>query len=171
MIICPYCSAENIPGVDQCESCGQSLSDVHLEAPSSEIEQSLLNDHIRILNPKTPFAVTPDTAIGSVLKQMVEKGIGCVMVADGQIPVGIFSERDALLKLNTEAAELAEHPVSEFMTANPEMLEDSAKIAFAVQRMDLGGYRHVPIVSEDGTMKGVISVRDILRYLTERMTA
>ena len=45
-----------------------------------------------------------------------------------------------------------------------------AKIAFAVQRMDLGGYRHLPIVDREGQLSGIISVRDILEYLTERMS-
>ena len=83
-----------------------------------------------------------------------------------------YEDHDTLtvLKLNADAAELRDRPVSEFMTPNPETLQDSAKIAFAVQRMDLGGYRHVPIVSEEGNLHGIISVRDILRYLTERLT-
>lgn len=170
MIVCPFCSAENIPGVDECEECGQPLSDAHLQAPASEIEESLVKDHISELRPKKPLAVAQDAPVGSVLEQMVANRIGCVIVADGDTPVGIFSERDALLKLNTEAAALRDRPVSEFMTANPETLRDSAKIAFAVQRMDLGGYRHLPIVSEDGKMQGIISVRDILRYLTEHMS-
>ena len=40
-----------------------------------------------------------------------------------------------------------------------------AKIAFAVQRMDQGGYRHLPIVDRDEKLTGIISVRDIMRYL------
>jgi CBS domain-containing protein len=35
--------------------------------------------------------------------------------------------------------------------------------------MDLGGFRHVPIVDGDGRAVGVISARDILRYLAEKM--
>ena len=57
------------------------------------------------------------------------------------------------------------------MTTNPESLDRSAKVAFAVQRMDLGGFRHVPIVDEEKRLTGVISVRDILHYLTEKMSA
>ena len=93
------------------------------------------------------------------------------MIVDGGKPVGIFSERDALLKLNTEAVALSDRPISEFMTANPETLEGSAKIAFAVQRMDLGGYRHLPIVSSNNQLQGIISVRAILKYLTDRMAS
>ena len=100
---------------------------------------------------------------------MVERKIGCVVVADGSTPVGIFSERDALRKLNTEAPELAGHPVSEFMTPNPQTLVATAKIAYAVQRMDMGGYRHLPIVGEQAELVGIISARDILRHLTDNL--
>ena len=101
---------------------------------------------------------------------MVEHGIGCVVVADNNLPLGIFSERDALRKINTEALGLAVRPVCEFMTPKPQTLVADAKIAFAVQRMVLGGYRHLPIVGEKGELIGIISARDILRHLTDSMS-
>ena len=100
---------------------------------------------------------------------MVDGGTGCVVVVEGKRPVGVFSERDALVSLNTEASALGDHPVSGFMTAPPETLEPDAKVAFAVQRMAVGGYRHIPIVEAGGALAGIVSVRDILRYLTGKM--
>ncbi len=135
-----------------------------LEATGEPPKAVLMQNH-------GPFTVGPDATVGEVLHQMATNRIGCVMIVDGGRPVGIFSERDALMKLNTEAASLSDRPISEFMTANPETLQDSAKIAFAVQRMDVGGYRHLPIVSRDDQLQGIISVRAILNYLTDRMTS
>ena len=171
MIVCPNCSSENIEGVDLCDDCGQPLSDAHLTPPSNQVEQGLLQDRVSVLNPKSPLTVTPTTPVGEVLGLMVERRIGCIVVADGQKPVGIFSERDALRKLNARAGELNSRPVSEFMTLHPQTLVSHAKIAYAVQRMDLGGYRHLPIVDDDGTLLGIISARDIINYLTGKMTA
>ncbi len=57
------------------------------------------------------------------------------------------------------------------MTTNPKQLQSDAKVAFAVQLMDLGGVRHVPVMGPEGNAEGIVSVRDILRYLTEKMTA
>jgi CBS domain-containing protein len=57
------------------------------------------------------------------------------------------------------------------MTKNVQSLPPTAKIAFAVHRMDQGGYRHVPVIDENGKPLGVFSVRDILRYLTKKMAA
>jgi len=78
---------------------------------------------------------------------------------------GIFTERDALVKLNVRAAELRGRPVSEFMTRSVETLELSDRIAFALQKMDVGGYRHIPILHQ-GRVTGIVSVRRILDYIT-----
>lgn len=171
MIICPFCDAENIPGADECEACGQSLAELHLPEPATEVEQSLLKDRVVALVPKAPISVASDMAVRDVIKLLIEKRIGSVLVVDAEKKVvGIFSERDALMKLNTEAASLGDCPVSDFMTQNPRTLVGSAKIAFAVKEMDLGGYRHLPIVDGAANPTGIISVRDILRYLTDKMT-
>ncbi len=170
MIDCPFCGAENIPGIDDCEECGQPLSHINTGTHANNVERALIKDRVAALTPKQPCTVGPDATVGEVLHEMATNRIGCVMIVDGGQPVGIFSERDALLKLNTEAASLGDRPIAEFMTANPETLQDNAKIAFAVQRMDLGGYRHLPIVSGDNQLQGIISVRAILNYLTDRMT-
>jgi CBS domain-containing protein len=49
-------------------------------------------------------------------------------------------------------------------------LETNDRIAFALHKMNVGGYRHIPILF-DGKLAGVISIRDILRYLTDRIAA
>jgi CBS domain-containing protein len=169
MILCPYCESENIEGVDDCAECGQPLMDSHLAPPQNAAERSLLGDRISVLVPKSPITTTATTPVGDVLRMMVEHGIGCVVVVDGERPIGIFSERDALTKIGAEAADAAARPVSDFMTPNPQTLVASAKLAFAVQRMDLGGYRHLPIVGPQGELVGIISARDILRHLTDTM--
>ncbi len=171
MTLCPNCNAENIEGTDNCVDCGQPLDDTTLPPPKNEVERTLLQDHISVLAPNTPIAVDPTTPLGDVLRLMVNRNIGCVIVAEGQQPVGIFSERDALHKVNTEAKAYSDRPVSEFMTPKPETEVADAKIAFAVRRMDLGSYRHLPIVSENGDLVGTISARDILRHLTETMAS
>jgi len=170
MTICPYCDHRNIPGADVCERCAHSLTSFHPPTPTTDVERSLLRDRIRVLDPRSPIVVEPCTTVRHVLRTMVDYKIGCVLVVRDSQLLGIFSEKDALRKLNDAARELGDRPISDFMTAQPETLDLDAKIAFAVQRMDLGGYRHIPIVDESQHATGVISVRDILRYLTERMT-
>jgi CBS domain-containing protein len=169
MIPCPYCGSENIEGTDDCAECGQPLDDMHLAPPQSNLERSLLRDRISALAPKHAITAAASMPVGEVMRLMVERRIGCVVVVEFDQPVGIFSERDALRKIDPDAPDVTSRQVSEFMTPHPQMLVSDAKIAFAVQRMDMGGYRHLPIVGEQGDLVGIISARDILRHLTDNM--
>jgi signal-transduction protein with cAMP-binding, CBS, and nucleotidyltransferase domain len=169
-IVCPYCEAENIEGADECDACGEALTDLSRRIPTSSVEADLLRDRIERLWPKSPSTVRPETPVGDVLKKMVDETIGCVMVVDNAKLIGIFSERDALMKLNTDASKLLSRPISQFMTPDPVTLETNDRIAYALHKMNVGGYRHIPILFE-GNLAGVISIRDILRYLTERIAA
>lgn len=169
MSTCPLCDFKNLEGADLCEQCEQPLSDLSRRTPETAVERGLIKDRIDALTPKVPTAVTPDTPVGKVLKLMVSQSIGCVLVVENSQMVGIFTERDALYKLNTEFRKLQDEPVSSFMTEQPQSLDLRAKVVFAVQRMDLGGFRHIPIVDQDEQATGIISVRDILRYLTNKL--
>ena len=128
-----------------------------------------------MLAPRQPVVVDADTPVAEVLELLVGQSIGCVVVVggsngNGPPVVGIFSERDALVRLNADIAELGHRPVMEFMTANPETIESDAKIAFALHKMDIGGYRHLPVLTA-GKITGVISIRDILDYITANLLA
>jgi CBS domain-containing protein len=169
MMLCPFCGYENIEGVDECEHCRCSLADVELLVPATPVERDLLRDRAGSLVARAPLSVDPHTPVGRVLELMNDNSFGCVgVVQEGRL-VGIFSERDALLKLGRDVASLRHRPVSEFMTANPKSLAADAKIAFAVRHMDQGGFRHLPIVNEENVLMSVLSVRDILRYVAGRM--
>lgn len=170
MIVCPDCGHENISGTDECQQCHQSLTSLSRPRPASGIERSLSKDPIALLSPKSPLTVGPNEPVGRVLRTLVEKSIGCVIVVEDGNVTGIFSERDALMRLNVNAAQLANSPISEFMTPSPETLQMDDKIAFALHKMDLGGYRHIPILT-DGKIAGVISIRDILAYMTDKVAS
>jgi len=170
MIVCPDCGHANIVGADTCEQCQQPLVAFDTQTLASDVERSLIEDPISVLKTNPAVTVAPDTRVGDVLKLLVDYSVGCVLVVDDDQLVGVFSERDALMHLNVEAAQLADQPVSKFMTASPTTLEVTHKIAFALHRMDLGGYRHIPILT-DGKPSGILSIRNILAYLTAKAAA
>jgi CBS domain-containing protein len=165
MLVCPDCGYENIDGDEWCAKCEQPLVEMPGPRPSSEVERRILHDSIRRLVPREPLVVSPETPAGEVLRRLVERNIGCAVVVSDRQVVGIFTERDALVKLNVESAALRDRPVSEFMTRSVETLELDDRIAFALQKMDVGGYRHIPIMHQ-GRVMGIVSVRRILNYIT-----
>lgn len=171
MLVCPACGADDlIEGVDHCESCGQALTDLFIRLPASGIEADLLRDRVRALPGQSAIELESDATVGEALKAMVDRGVGCVMIVAGGKLAGIFSERDALLKLGVLGGELHDQPVVKYITPNPTVISADDKIAFALHKMDVGGYRHLPVVEGDRAVK-FISIRDILRYVTEHDTA
>jgi CBS domain-containing protein len=88
-----------------------------------------------------------------------------LVVDEAGMLVGIFSERDLLTKLPDGATPYRDLRVDQFMTPGPETVTADDTLAFALHKMDVGGYRHLPVV-RNGKPEGVISVRDMLRHIT-----
>lgn len=162
---CPVCEHENIEGSETCDECGAALTSLTDPTPDSPVESSIMSDPLTALSPAEPVTVSPDAPLHSVVSKMVELRLGCVLVVEGERLAGIFSERDVLLRVADRYDELRERPVSEFMTVDPELLPPDASIAYAINRMALGNYRHIPI-TDDCKLTGIVSVRDVLRYLS-----
>jgi CBS domain-containing protein len=98
---------------------------------------------------------------------MKEHRIGCVLVEQGGKLVGIFTERDILTKLVGTGYDPAKVLVDGVMTRDPETLTLDDPIAFAMQLMNVGGFRHVPLVDDERRPVGILSVKDIVDYLVE----
>ena len=167
MLVCPDCGADDlIEGADICEYCQQPLTDLTIRVPASSVEADLLRDRVGDMPVHPPVEVGPEITVGEALRKMVDEGIGCLLITVEGSLAGIFSERDALLRLGVDAASLHDQPLIKHMTPNPAIIHADDKIAFAMQQMDLGGYRHLPVMEGDRPVS-LISIRDILRYLTE----
>ena len=167
---CPFCKNGNYDGADVCEHCGESLEFLSQPSVSSNLETSLLRDRVAAIMDPEPVVVGPARRVRDVLDLLVDSATGCVVVVEGDRIVGVFTERDALLRLNTNAAALGDRSISDFMTPSPETVTDDAEIAFALHKMDIGGYRHLPVVCE-GKLAGVISTRAIFQYIGSHLTA
>jgi CBS domain-containing protein len=98
---------------------------------------------------------------------MHDKGIDCVLVTEGGRLVGIFTDRDAVLKVAGQA-DGGGRPIRDLMTQDPVVLRHDETIAVAINKMAVGGFRHIPIV-EDGRPTGVISARDVFHHLVDAL--
>jgi CBS domain-containing protein len=138
------------------------------EGPHKAIDARLFAEPIRSLHRRAGHvAVPPGTTIGGAARIMKEHRVGCVLVeAEGRL-LGIFTERDILTKLVGTGYDPAKVLVDGVMTRNPETLTPEDPIAFALHRMSVGGFRHLPLVDAAGRPVGILSVKDIVDYLAE----
>lgn len=164
-MICPDCGHDNIAGIDSCEACNASL--VAFDEAGSELEQVIVRHEVTVLSPAKPVMVHATMPVRGAIQEMVDRRIGCLLVQVSDELVGIFTERDVLNRISGDLDSL-DYPVSEFMTREPATIRQDDSIAYALHAMDLGGYRHMPIVDADGRPAGIISIRDILRFLCVR---
>jgi len=126
------------------------------------LDSRTIHEPLRLLNPRSPLQVPPSAPLREAVGIMREHHVGCVLVVDGDRLAGILTERDLLLKM--EGADL-DGPVSRLMTPDPETLQLDDPIVWALNRMSVGGYRHVPLVDPEGRPVGILSVKDIVHYI------
>ena len=138
------------------------------DGPEKAIDARLFGEPIKNLHRRADHvAVRPGTTIGEAARIMKEYRVGCVLVEGEGKLLGIFTERDILTKLVGTGYDPAKVQVDEVMTRDPETLTSDDPIAFAMQRMSVGGFRHVPLVDPNGRPVGILSVKDIVDYLAE----
>ena len=166
-MICPSCGHQNLPGADECARCmfGLMSLDRQLEA-HDRVEVSVMTDSVRSLRPKEPVTISASALLGDALQLMVDKEIGALLVTDEtKRLVGILTERDFLTKIVGLIGDYPHQPLKPLMTPNPETVGPEDTLALALHKMDVGGYRHLPVV-ENGKPIGIISVRDVIRHIT-----
>lgn len=164
-MICPDCQTDNIRGTDICESCGHDLRSLDVSAGEDAFTAHVLNDHLGEIGVEQPLDVSPGDPVALAIHVMQQHRIGCVLVEEGDKLVGILTERDVLLKAAGENVDLNALAVRQIMTPDPVILRDEDTIAVALHKMSVGGFRHIPLVT-NGRPPRVISIRDVFRHIS-----
>src|ERR687898_1057797 len=114
------------------------------------------------------FTVAPDTPVVAVAvaAAMVKRRLGSAVVMQGQMLVGIFTERD-VLRAAASGRDLARSPMSRWMTRDPETARPNADSEQAAEIMLGSGFRHLPVV-EGNALVGIVSLRDLLSVRVRR---
>ncbi len=138
--------------------------------PTDTVQESfsaeMLEETLELLNPGEPQWVEPQTPLSEVISGMAQRNQGCVLVAENGRLVGIFTERDVLRRV-VGKVDINAARVREVMTEDPEAVSFHDTIAVALNKMTVGGFRHVPLVDIQHRPVGVISVKDIVEFLVE----
>jgi len=137
---------------------GSSVKNNHAEAFH-------LDDPISTVKLKAPITTTGDTSVSDCLELMREERIGCLLVVEEEKLIGIFTERDIIRRIVGKNLAHSDIDVSDYMTPDPDTLTADAPLAFALNYMLVGGYRHVPIVDENNRVQACLSIKDIVKHI------
>lgn len=137
------------------------------EARQRVLDQRMIREPIRTLNPGLPITILRSASVAVAVELMRDRRIGCLLVTDGERLVGIVTERDLLIKVLGKVTDLQLITVEQVMTADPEVLRLDDAIVFALNKMSVGGFRHVPLVDDAHRPAGVVSVKNIVEYIVD----
>jgi CBS domain-containing protein len=120
-----------------------------------------------VLQPDPPLVINSTKRVADALEMMRKRGRGAVVITDlNHHIIGIFTERDYLTKVVLEPRTPEEITIVEKMTGSPRTLQTSASVAVGFGLLSEGGYRHLPLVSTEERLVGILSVRNVLTYLS-----
>lgn len=120
----------------------------------------------------TPFAsVPPDTSIADATAKLAELHVACLLVTENKKLVGVYTDRNVLDQVSLDYAKLRSEPVSSVMTDEPVFVYDTDPLAAALSVTAVHGYRHVPVVNQQGEVVGILSPHRITQFLTNAFQA
>jgi CBS domain-containing protein len=109
------------------------------------------------------ISVLPSTSVMDIAEIISSRRIGAVLVLDaGGGLAGIVSERDVVKALAARGAGIHTLLAEEIMTRAVTTATPATTVEQAMEIMDHGYFRHLPVVDGDALL-GIISVRDVVR--------
>lgn len=108
-------------------------------------------------------SIDANSTVLEALKLLAERGIGAVLVLDGGVLAGIFSERDYARRVVLQGRSSASTPVRDVMTSKIIHVAPETTVEEAMQLMNDKRVRHLPVLDGAGSLVGVVSIGDMVK--------
>lgn len=170
-IKCPSCGFNNLEGEDRCVQCLHSLMQRDIPRPikTDKLQSAMMTTPVvNLLTGKDLLVANTTDTVQKIVKILQQEKKNCILVYKKKKLVGILSNRDLLRRVAGQYKDLSKVKVESVMTPNPEYVRGEDPIAYVVNKMAMGGYRHVPVLREDGTPLSIVTIQDVLSYLARR---
>ena len=142
------------------------------QSPSAVFDAGLLRQSLRALTARHPLLFAPHHTVAEAMRAMQKEHRGAVLVTEDGSPekrvIGIFTERDVLYRIIDRGQNPTRLALTEVMTRDPECLPVEASVAWVLNKMSIGGFRHVPVVDREERPVSLVSVKDVVDWLVER---
>jgi CBS domain-containing protein len=141
----------------------EALLDEECPGPD-DLESVLVGETLNDVTKQPLLVVEAGATLAETIGRMQQETRGCALIVEAGRMVGIFTERDLLMRVAGRPIDLARTPVRDYMTRDPVTLPADSSVAFALNRMLIEGFRHIPLVDDQGHPTAVISMRELIEY-------
>lgn len=131
-----------------------------------ELTRNLRIDSVTRLGPSPPRYLEEACPVADAVEIMRRESVGCLLVTRAGKLVGVFTERDLLSRVLAPGRPMTTI-LADCLTTDPVTVDPKDTVKTGIDRMQTGGYRHLPVVTSDGTPVGILSAKQIVRYLVE----
>lgn len=128
-------------------------------------QQTIVPD---VLRKQRLATVRPQDTVRAASRLMAKRKIGAVLVIKGALLVGIFTERDVLVRVVAAGLDPDRTPLAEVMTPDPDVIGGDSTVRDALDMMHERGYRHLPVLHRK-RLTGIVSIRDLYGSVTQQM--
>ena len=111
----------------------------------------------------TVHTIAPTALVFDALKLMADKGIGALLVTEGEAIAGIFTERDYARKIALMGRTSSVTQVRDVMTSAVRFVRPDQTSEQCMQIMSTGRMRHLPVVDANDKLVGMISIGDLVK--------
>jgi len=133
----------------------------------AELESALLTETLNNVTIQPPLVADAGGILAETIARMRHGSRGCALVTDSGRLMGIFTERDVLMRVACRPIDFEGAVIRDYMTRDPVTLSSDSSIAFVLNRMLIEVFRHIPLVDDQGRPTGVVSMRQLVEYMSE----
>ncbi len=121
----------------------------------------------RLLEEKgaTIYSVSPETSVWDTAGAMADRHIGAILVMEDRHVMGIFSERDLLVRVLLAGRDPKATPIQDVMSTDMVYVTPDTSVREAMAVMTQRRCRHLPVL-EEGELKGLVSIGDCTRWVS-----
>ena len=109
-----------------------------------------------------------DTPIATVVAKMAEEDVGSVVVVEDDQPAGIITDRKVALALEN-TPDIANKQAGDLIGGDLVTATTSMSVFDALQQLSDEGIRRLPIVNDNGSLQGIVTLDDILVLLSSEL--
>jgi len=110
-----------------------------------------------------------EATLGDVARLLADHTISCAVVMDGDRPVGVLSERDVVRMCAADPTGWSSRPVREMVARALVVVEPQTSVDDAIAECRRHGIRRLPVVSDTGALRGIVTQTDLLRAADARL--